>query len=324
MSKLEQFRRDAGSNIGESMGGGRAGIGSIPRVSVGGPPPKPARLMGTTRSSNASEIEVDRIVADPDQPREEFEPGALARLAESLRTKGQLQPIRVWWNEGQGAYVIIMGERRWRAAMLAGISSLSCVVVDKPATPSELLSLQVIENCLREDLSELEQARAFRTLMDSNGWSTHQLAKELGIAQPNVVRAVSLLKLSAPVQDMVEAGELSASAAYAVSGIGDAEQQAKVVERIVSEGLSRDQTVEVVRQVKAREQSKVKPTSKGRMTPGKPKVKHPTERTIRTTAGLKIVATGRKGFDGATLVQALREALATVEGELATAADDAA
>ncbi|WP_435011916.1 ParB/RepB/Spo0J family partition protein (plasmid) [Tundrisphaera lichenicola] len=252
MSKLEQLRRDAGANIGESMGGGRAAIGAIPRVSAGGPPPRPARLIGTTRSMNASEIEVDRIVPDPDQPREEFDPDALSRLAESLKTKGQLQPIRVWWNEERGHYVIIMGERRWRAAMSAGIATLSFVVAERPASVSELLGLQLVENCLREDLTDMEQAKAFKALMDTNGWSTHQLARELGVAQPNVVRAVALLKLSEPIQSRVESGELSASAAYAISGIVDVDEQSEVAARVISEGLSRDETVEVVRQAKAR------------------------------------------------------------------------
>ena len=98
-------------------------------------PAGPDRLQGVARSKNAAEIPVDRIGPDPDQPREEFDAEALGRLAESLKTRGQLQPIRVRWDEEQGAYVIVCGERRWRAAELAGLPTMSCVIVDGPGRP---------------------------------------------------------------------------------------------------------------------------------------------------------------------------------------------
>ena len=78
-----------------------------------------------------------RIEPDPDQPREDFDPAALERLAESLRARGQLQPVRVRWDEGRGAYVLVCGERRWRAARMAGLQALSCIVMDAPASPAE-------------------------------------------------------------------------------------------------------------------------------------------------------------------------------------------
>ena len=162
------------------------------------------------KSKNAIEVPLDKIVPDPDQPREEFEPESLERLAESLKTRGQLQPIRVRWDEAQGKYVLICGERRWRAARIAGIATMSCVVSEGPIDAGELLALQLVENCLREDLRPIEQAKAFKSLMDRNGWSGNQAAKALGIAQPTVVRALALLDLPEPVQDQVEQGTLAA------------------------------------------------------------------------------------------------------------------
>ena len=162
---------------------------------------------------------------------------------------------------------------------------MSCAVAERPTTPGRNCSpLQLIENCLREDLTDLEQARAFRSLMDSNGWSTHQLAKELGIAQPNVVRAVAMLKLPAPVRAKVEAGELSPSAAYAISGIDDVGRQAEVAARVVAEGLSRDETVDVVRRVKASGPARGKPGKGGgaKARPGPALVR---ERTLRRRPG---------------------------------------
>jgi ParB family transcriptional regulator, chromosome partitioning protein len=111
-----------------------------------------------------------RIDRDPDQSRKKFEPGALARLAESIRVLGQLQPIRVRWDEERSLYIIVCGERRWRAARMAGATTMSCVIMDGPISSAELLSLQLVENLVREDLKPIEQAKAFRAAMDLNGW----------------------------------------------------------------------------------------------------------------------------------------------------------
>ena len=158
MSKLDELRRLAGGNAAESMG--TPGAPSMQRASP--PPPTgnaapPDRLRGVARSKNAAEIPVDRIGPDPAQPREEFEPEALARLTESLREKGQLQPIRVRWDEGAGAYVIICGERRWRAATQAGLTTMQCIIAEAPTDAGELLALQLIENCVREDIRPIER-----------------------------------------------------------------------------------------------------------------------------------------------------------------------
>ncbi len=130
MSKLDELRRSAVGNIDESMGGGRPPGAAIPREYSGGPKPPPARFQDIRRRSDVSDIPVAKIVADPDQPRKHFDPDALDRLAASLKAKGQLQPIRVRWSEGLGHYVVIVGERRFQAALRAGIASLACVVVD--------------------------------------------------------------------------------------------------------------------------------------------------------------------------------------------------
>src|SRR4051794_37884716 len=109
MGKLDEILKATGQNIDESMGAGRRRPGAM----HGGLPPAtvlPDRLAGVARSKDAAEIPVDKIDRDPTQPREEFDEESLGRLAESMRTRGQLQPIRVRWNEGQGHYVIICGE----------------------------------------------------------------------------------------------------------------------------------------------------------------------------------------------------------------------
>ena len=320
MGKLDELRRSAVSNIDESMGGGRSE--AIPRVLVGGPRSAPTRLQGITRSNSAAEIPVEKIAPDPSQPREEFEPEAIERLAESLKTRGQLQPIRVRWSEDIERYTIVCGERRWRAATLAGLPTMSCVIMDAPASPSELLAMQLVENLLREDLRPLEQAKGFRALMDANGWSGNQLAKALGIAQPNVVRALSLLELPVVVQDQVEQGSLAPATAYELSKIEDPEEQRELAARVVTEKLNRAETVEAVKQVAG--QAKGRGGTKARVrTKGKPE-RLPSEIKERGPAGCRVVITTVARHAMTDVIADLRAVADRLEAEMSTAAQDAA
>jgi ParB family chromosome partitioning protein len=326
MGKLDELRRSAVSNIDESMGGGRSEV--IPRVLVGGPRSAPARLQGITRSNDVAQIPVEKIAPDPDQPREEFDPESISRLAESLKTRGQLQPIRVRWVEEISLYTIVCGERRWRAATLAGLPTMSCVIMDAPASPSELLALQLVENLLREDLRPLEQAKGFRSLMDANGWSGNQLAKALGIAQPSVVRTLALLDLPTVVQDQVEQGSLAPATAYELSKIEDPEEQRELAARVVTEKLNRAETVEAVKQIsqgnprKSRGEGKAsgKPTSKAK---GKP-TRLPAELKHKGPAGCKVTITTAARHTLADVVADLEVIVARLRAELDTTAQDAA
>jgi ParB family chromosome partitioning protein len=313
MGKADELLRTMGGAIQESAS--RRGTPAAMPTATLGQAAGPDRLAGVARSKAALEIPLEKIGPDPDQPREEFEPEALARLAESIQTRGLLQPISVRWVEARGQYVIIAGERRWRAATMAGLATMSCVVVDRPMGPGELLALQCVENLLREDLRPVEEARAFRTLMEVNGWSGNQLAKEIGVSQPSVVAALKLLALPEPVQDLVEAGELPASSASAIASLDDPAEQAQVAARVVSEGLSRAETVEAVRKAASRPRAA---SSKGRGG----KARKVTERVIRTPLGSRVTVENRKGLDGPAIVAALRQAADLVEAELG--ADQAA
>src|SRR5262245_50640657 len=239
MSKLDELRRTAGENVRDSAGAEHGGP-SAPSGS--GSPPE--RWRGVERSRDMAMIPVAKIGRDPDQPRQEFNEEELARLAESLRIRGQLQPIRVRWDEGRGVYVIIAGERRWRAARMAGLATVSAVVVEGEIPPAELLALQLVENCLRDDLRPVEQARAYRALIDRHGWSIRQLADELALDHTAVSRALSLLELPEPVQAHVEQGDIPAWTAYEIAKVDTLEAQAELAARVVTEGLSRAETVE--------------------------------------------------------------------------------
>src|SRR5918998_5576789 len=145
MGKLDELMKHQ-ANMDASLGVGYVTGNTPPGMSLDQARRVPARLQGVAKSKNTVDIPVEKIEADPDQPREEFEPEALGRLADSMKAKGQLQPIRVRWDEGREAYVIIMGERRWRAAVMAGLSVMTCVVHEGALDPGEQLAIQLVEN----------------------------------------------------------------------------------------------------------------------------------------------------------------------------------
>lgn len=307
MAKMSDLMSRFGGNVAESMGAGRQGRGAAAASAKADPED------GTERLRSAVTIEVERIVPDPNQPRTDFDEMALERLAESLREHGQLQPIAVRWNDEVGRYLIVSGERRWRATLKAGRKTIDAVIVD-PRSESQILELQLIENCLREDLRPIEQAKAFRTLMDRNGWSGDQLARTLHMSDASVFRALALLTLPEAVQGHVESGGMAPSVAYELSKIDAPDVQAEVAARVVAEGLSRAETVEAVRNA-----SKPSRTGKGRGA--KTKARKVTERVIRTTLGPRVTVESRRGLDPATIEAALAEALATIRAD-ARAGDD--
>src|SRR5262245_29009071 len=159
MGKFDEITRTLGGNVRDSFGTGAPVAPLPPGLDVGDARRMPARLAGLAKARDAAVIPIDKIQRDDDQPREDFDDAGLDRLAESLKARGQLQPIRVRWDEGSGAYVIIAGERRWRAAVRAGLPALTCMVHEASLDPAELLAIQLVENCLREDLRPVEQAR---------------------------------------------------------------------------------------------------------------------------------------------------------------------
>jgi ParB family chromosome partitioning protein len=251
MGKLDELKKAHGANISDSFGTGHDTAGLPPGMSLAQAQGVPDRDRGVVRSRHAVEVPVDRLQPDPDQPREEFDEESLDRLAESLRSRGQLQPIRVRWDEGQDRYVIIMGERRWRAAIKAGLATLGCVVHQGPVEPGELLALQLVENAVREDLRPIERAKAYRRLQELYGWSGNQLAKELAIPQPAIVQALALLKLPDDVQAKVESGELAPRTAYEISKIEGDSDRVALADRVVSERMTGDQVADVVKSRKS-------------------------------------------------------------------------
>jgi ParB family chromosome partitioning protein len=263
----ENLQRRFGQNLGESLGvrAGMPGAGGGIGPSPGGPFPRETSPDdGRTRARDAGHMEIDRIVPDPDQPRKEFSDDAIERLAASLLKHGQLMPIRVRWNAAIGKWLVISGERRYRAALRAGLKTVACVFADDGLSPSEILQEQIIENLLREDLKPIEQARAYRQLMDLHGWTAKELSSELHVSQGSISKTLSLLTLPADLQGQVDDGAIPATAAYEVAKVEDRAVQREIARRIVDEDLTRDAAAEVVRRASGKAPREGGTKTKGR------------------------------------------------------------
>ena len=290
MSKAsDAIQRRFGSNLSESLGV-RSPNGAMPPLPAtpGGPLPRETGPDdGRTRARDAGHMELSRIVADPDQPRKEFDDDAIERLAASLLKHGQLMPIRVRWNPDLGKWVVISGERRFRAATRAGLKTVACIFAEDGLTTSEILQEQIIENLLRENLKPIEQARAYRQLMELHNWTAKELSGELQVSQGAISKSLSLLSLPEDLQEQVDAGSIPATTAYEVAKVADEAQQRNLARRIVDEKLTREAATEAVRAVAARPPQVRQPRSK-------PAPVTPTSRTFTVSMGQVSVT----AFDG--------------------------
>jgi len=167
------------------------------------------RTVGTTPAGGTFDIDLARIVPDPGQPRKHFDDAELGDLAGSLKSVGQLEPIRVRYDAERDRYVIITGERRYRAAHRAGLPTLVAIVDDQHTAPDRLTHMQLVENALRVDLSPLESARAYQQLMSAWSCSQVELSRRLSISESKVSRALALLALPAELHGDIEAGKVA-------------------------------------------------------------------------------------------------------------------
>jgi ParB family transcriptional regulator, chromosome partitioning protein len=244
MSVADNFKKRFGANMQESLGA--RPTPSQPEATPAGPA-QASPDAGRSRARETGHMEIVNIVADPNQPRKEFDQDSLDRLATSMKERGQLLPIRVRWNQELGKWIVISGERRFRAAAQAGFKTVSCIFIDRDLTPAEILQEQLIENLIREDLKPVEQARGFHALMEANGWGTRDLAIALHISPAAISKAMALLNLPGDVQQQVDAGDLPPSVAYEVAKLPDEDSQREMAGKAVKESMTRDKVVEEVR-----------------------------------------------------------------------------
>ena len=173
------------------------------------------------------------------QPRKRFDQETLAALAESIRLHGILQPLTVR-RLASGYYQIIAGERRWRAAKLAGLREVPAVIVE--ADDRKVMELGLIENLQREDLNPMEEAMGYQALIEEYGLTQEEAARRVGKSRPAVANALRLMALPDTVRALVEEGRLSAGHARALLSLPRAEEQKKLAQKVVAEGLSVRQT----------------------------------------------------------------------------------
>ena len=173
------------------------------------------------------------------QPRKRFDDESLADLADSIRTHGIIQPLTVR-RLSSGYYQIIAGERRWRAAKLAGLTEVPAVIIE--ADDRTVMELGLIENLQREDLNPIEEANGYKVLMDEYGLTQDEVAQRVGKSRPAVANALRLLALPDAVHLLLEEGRLSAGHARAILSAPDKELQKRLAQKVVQDGLSVRQT----------------------------------------------------------------------------------
>src|SRR4051794_17776719 len=192
-------------------------------------------LLGGTGPAELAELPVDLIHANPRQPRRRFDSEAGAGLADSVRAQGVVQPVVVRPRVA-GGYELIAGERRWRAAREAKLKTVPAVV--READDRDSLLLGLVENIAREDLSPVEEARAFAVVLDEFGLSLGDLAEQVGKSKPSVSNRVRLLELPEDVLKMLERGQLTEGHARAVLAVPDHEGRRALARKIVQKGMS--------------------------------------------------------------------------------------
>lgn len=236
----------------------------------------------------SAELPISAIESNPYQPRSTFAPRALEELAASIAQHGVLQPIVV--AESAGGYRLIAGERRLRAAVMAGLERIPAVI--RPAEPDQQLALALIENIQRADLNPLEEGRAFRRLIDEFGLTQEEVGQRVGRSRPAVTNTLRLLDLAPAVQGAVEQEQISEGHARAIAGLAAAQRQEQVAALVIGRGLSVRQTEELVKRLREDE-----PTPLERRAP--PEQRHSAELErlasgLRTALGTKVSVTSRR------------------------------
>ena len=208
-------------------------------------------------SDSITSLPLQKVEPNPRQPRRVFDEGELQALADSIAEHGIVQPLAVR-DEGNGYYMIIAGERRWRAARLAGLDEVPVVVLE--ADDRTVMELALVENLQRQDLNPMEEAEGYRVLMEDFGLTQEQTAERVGKSRPAVANALRLLALPDEVRELVESGALSAGHARAILSLSSEKLQKAAAQKILALRLSVRQAEAMCKRMSAETKSK-KPKS---------------------------------------------------------------
>ena len=191
-------------------------------------------LLGSSNSNkkNANKIDISKISPNKQQPRKTFEEKEVQELSSSIKSQGLIQPIVVR-DIGNDNYEIIAGERRWRACQLAGLHSVDCVVLE--ASEEKVFELALIENIQRQDLNVVEEAKAYKKLIETNNIKTEELSKKIGKSSSHVSNLIRILELDEEIHNMIISKKISMGHARALIGVPDAVAKAKqIIEKKLS------------------------------------------------------------------------------------------
>lgn len=245
-----------------------------------------ADLTETASAENAgvTALPLREIEPDPNQPRKNFDDAALAELAASITENGLLQPVAVRPKKAGPGYILIAGERRWRAARLAGLAEIPALVRD--VTDEQAAALALIENLQREDLDPLEQAQGIQTLVETYGITQETAAKRLGKSRSAIANSLRLLALPEPVQERLRSGALSAGHAKALLGLADPAAIEAAANEVAAKGLNVRQTEALCRRLARGKKTKSPKPSAGDF--GRPPLAVETEAALREATGSEV------------------------------------
>ena len=247
------------------------------------------------RANAVREVTIDSVQPCSSQPRKDFERQPLEELAASIEVNGILQPL-VARNTGEDRLELIAGERRWRAAQIAGLETVPVIV--REASDSQVLELALVENLQREDLNPVEEAQGYALLMEAFDLTQEATAQRVGKSRAAVANAVRLLNLPEALQTHLRQGRLSVGHAKVILGLDEAQQQTLVANRVIKESLSVRETEDLVDKLQGGSTGKTPP----QRTPQTRGV-HVTslENRLKEKLGTKVSLTYREGKGALTI-----------------------
>lgn len=242
-------------------------------------------------------LKISQIEPNRSQPRRTFDEEALQELADSISAHGVLQPILVR-PQIVGGYQIVAGERRYRAARIAGLTEIPAIV--RELSDAETMQIALIENLQRRDLTVLEEAKGYRTLIDEYGFSQEEVARTVGKSRPAVTNILRLLGLPEDVRTLLEDGKLSAGHARALLALEYDESVSPLAQRIVKEGLSVRETEKLVKKTNTEDLTGEKP-KKPAAKRSKPSLFTEVELSLNEAMGTKVNVTQSREHMGGVL-----------------------
>lgn len=244
--------------------------------------------MSANNQREVFDVSVGKIKPNPYQPRKTFDQKALEELSESIKENGLFQPILL--RETLVGYEIISGERRYRASKLAGLKTIPAIIYDY--TDQQMMEVALVENIQREDLSIVEEARSYQSLIDNLGYTQEQLANKVGKSRSHVANIIRLLKLDDDILESVDKGLLSMGHVKVLITIDDKKRQHQIVDQIISQNLNVRQTEELASSAKGKSTIKVKQRRTNETV--KSARNKRIETIVREKLGVQVIVTGEK------------------------------